>query len=259
MKDLLDRAVAFATMDRTVDGVRAALIFALTIIVTRLGSRWVRDVVSRRGDVQRSILAGRLAAWLLFALGLSAAFEELGFKLHVLLGAAGILSVAVGFAAQTTLSNLISGFFLFGERPFTVGDNIEVEGVAGEVLGVDMLATSLRTADGRFVRIPNEVLIKEKLTNQTRFGERRIELQVPLANDAGFEPVREKIAKALSSVPHCLETPAPSVFIGSFGETSVTLTVWAWAKTRDLQAARVALAEAIHLALADVKRSGLGR
>lgn len=266
IQDLIDRAsalggraLAFATTDRTVDAVRAALIFALTVLFTRVGSRWVRGVVAHRGDAQRAALAGRLSGWLLLGLGFSAAFEELGFKLHVILGAAGVLSVAVGFAAQTTLSNLISGFFLFGERPFGVGDTIEIDGIAGEVLGIEMLATTLRTADHRFVRIPNETLIKTRLTNQTRFPRRRTELSIPIANDEDFSKVREIILAAVGKNSLSLREPAPTVFIGAFGETSVTCSVWVWVETKDLQALRASLAEEIHGALGAAKRSGLGR
>lgn len=259
MHELVDRVVAFATMDRTVDGVRAALIVVLTILFTRIGSRWVKRMVLGRGDAQRAYLASRLAAWILLALGISAALEELGFKLHVLLGAAGVLSVAVGFAAQTTLSNLISGFFLFGERPFSLGDVIEIEGLAGEVLGIEMLSTTLRTADNRFVRIPNETLLKSKLTNQSRFSSRRLEIVIPLAHDEDYAAARAAVLEVLRSAEHALPEPAPSVFISTFGETSLQMTIWVWTETKHLQAFRVALSEAIHVALAKMKRSGLGR
>jgi small-conductance mechanosensitive channel len=257
--DLILRAVAFATMDRTVDGVRAALILCLTILFTRFGSRWVRSVVAHRVDAQRAALAGRLSAWLLLALGFSAAFEELGFKLHVILGAAGVLSVAVGFAAQTTLSNLISGFFLFGERPFGVGDTIDIDGITGEVLAIEMLATTLRTADNRFVRIPNETLIKTRLTNQTRFSRRRVELVIPLANEEDFSKTRAAVLAVVGKTPMALSDPPPSVFIGAFGETSVLCSVWVWGETKDLQALRASLSDEIHGALGSAKRSGLGR
>ena len=257
--DFVERMVGFATMDRTVDAVRAALILVLTVIFTRFGSRWVRGVVLHRGDAQRAMLAGRLSAWVFLALGVSAAFEELGFKLHVILGAAGVLSVAVGFAAQTTLSNLISGFFLFGERPFAVGDTIEIDGVAGEVLGIEMLATTLRTADNRFVRIPNEVLVKTKLLNQTRFSRRRLEVTLPLANEEDFPAKRAAVLGAIEKNPLVLSDPAPSLFIGGFGETSVQVHVWVWTATKDLQALRASLSEEIHAALGSAKRSTLAR
>src|SRR5205823_1379577 len=143
----------FLTVDRLVDGARAVALLVITVVVASLIGRWIRRLVSLRGDVQRAILVGRLVAWGVLALGFAGALEEMGFKLNVVLGAAGVLTVAVGFAAQTTLSNLISGFFLFGERPFRVGDVIEVDGLQGEVLSVDMMATTMRMPDNRFVRI----------------------------------------------------------------------------------------------------------
>jgi len=257
LTEIIDHVIAFATMDRTVDGLRAVLILLITLVVTRLGSRWVRSVVLHRGDSQRAYFAGRFTGWVLLALGISAAFEEMGFKLHVLLGAAGVLSVAVGLAAQTTLSNLISGFFLFGERPFSVGDFVEIDGVSGEVLGIEMLATALRTADNRYVRVQNEVLLKNKLTNQTRFTLRRLELVVPLANDADFAEARSAVFEIVNGAALRLPEPAPSVFISGFGETSLQMTVWVWVETRNFLALRVSLSEAIHGALARTKRSSL--
>src|SRR5258706_4976698 len=127
MNDSLLRSIGFFTMDRLVDGGRAIALLFITGIVASLLGRWVRRLMSLRGDVQRAVLVGRLVAWALFALGFAGALEEMGFKLHVVLGAAGGLTVAVWFAARTTLSNLISGFFLFGERPFRIGDVIEVD------------------------------------------------------------------------------------------------------------------------------------
>ena len=68
------------------------------------------------------------------------ALRELGFDLSVILGAAGILSVAIGFASQTSASNLISGLFLMMERPFSIGDVIRVEQTTGEVISIDLLS-----------------------------------------------------------------------------------------------------------------------
>src|SRR5262245_30400280 len=119
-------------MERTIAGARAAMIVIFAIVLARFAKKWVRTLEAVTVDPQRSVLVGRLTAWSILVLGAAGAFEELGFQLHVLLGAAGVLSVAVGFAAQTTLSNLISGFFLFGERPFAIGDTIEVDTISGE-------------------------------------------------------------------------------------------------------------------------------
>ena len=109
------------------------------------------------------------------------ALRELGFKLSVLLGAAGVLTVAVGFASQTSASNIISGLFLLGERPFSVGDVIRVGSTTGEVLSIDLLSAKLRTFENLFVRIPNETLIKSEVTNLSRLPVRRLDLKIGIA------------------------------------------------------------------------------
>src|SRR5690606_6278295 len=115
--------------------------------------------------------------------------DTLGVDVGVLLGAAGILTVAIGFASQTSASNLISGLFLLGARPFSVGDLIEVGTRTGVVLSVDLLSVKLRTFENLFVRVPNETLIKSDIVNLSRNPIRRIEVKLRLAYDEDFERV----------------------------------------------------------------------
>jgi small-conductance mechanosensitive channel len=86
------------------------------------------------------MLAKRLSFYVIVSLVVVSVLGQLGFNLSVLLGAAGILTVAIGFAAQTTASNLINGLFLMAEKPFVVGDWIKVDDVYGVVLSIDLLA-----------------------------------------------------------------------------------------------------------------------
>jgi small-conductance mechanosensitive channel len=249
------RAVDFLTTERVVDGARAVALFLITAIFASLIGRWARRLVAMRGDVQRAVLVGRLIAWSLLALGFAGALEEMGFKLNAVLGAAGVLTVAVGFAAQTTLSNLISGFFLFGERPFRVGDLIEVDTLLGEVLSVDMMATTLRTPDNRFVRIPNELVLKTKVTNHTRFPLRRLDLTVALGHHEDFAAIRALLLDVADKNALCLAEPAPSVFIASMGESSAQVQLWLWTRTDQMQALRASITAEIQAALAQSKRA----
>ncbi|HEX4339300.1 MAG TPA: mechanosensitive ion channel family protein [Polyangiaceae bacterium] len=249
------RAVDFFTTDRLVDGVRAIALFFITALFASLLGRWVRRLVALRGDMQRALLVSRLVTWSFLALGLAGALEEMGFKLNAVLGAAGVLTVAVGFAAQTTLSNLISGFFLFGERPFRVGDLIEVDTLLGEVLSVDMMATTLRTPDNRFVRIPNELVLKTKVTNHTRFPLRRLDLTVALGHHEDFGAVRALLLDVADKNTLCLAEPAPTVFIASMGESSAQVQLWLWTRTDQLQALRASITAEIQAALAASKRA----
>jgi small-conductance mechanosensitive channel len=255
MRELIDQVLEHITADRIVDGARALALLALTMVFASLVGRWLRRLIAARGDVQQAALVARLVTWGIVALGIAGALEEMGFKLNVVLGAAGVFTVAIGFASQTTLSNLISGFFLFGERPFRVGDTLEVDGLIGEVLSVDMMSTALRTGDNRFVRIPNELVLKTKIINHTRFPLRRLELTIAISHHEDFGKVRSVLLEIADRSEHCLAEPAPSVFVLSLGETSALVQLWFWARTENLQKLREDVTREIQIALAGTKRS----
>jgi small-conductance mechanosensitive channel len=229
--DLAHKALALLTHARVVTLVRAGLILVLGLIAARLASRAIGRLLARNQDVQQSQLLRRVTAWGLFGVALAWALQELGFKLGVLLGAAGVATVAIGFASQTSLSNLISGFFLFGERPFSVGDLIEIEGVAGEVLAVDLIATKIRTFDNHYVRIPNEVMFKTKVVNLTRFPIRRFDLPVPVAYDEDLDRVRELLLCVCERNELSLAEPAPLCFVLGFKDSSVQMQLSVWSET----------------------------
>src|SRR5699024_2454555 len=114
-----------------------------------------------------------------------------GISLAPLLGAAGIAGVALGFASQTSVSNIISGLFLIAESPFKVDDIITVKSTTGVVLSIDILLVKLRTFDNQYVRIPNETLIKTEVTNITRFPIRRLNTTISVAYKEDIGQVRE--------------------------------------------------------------------
>lgn len=258
LRNLFESLAGMLTSERAVDWGRALAFLLVTVFVARFLGAWVRRLVTASGDPQRAVLAGRLVAWGAMLFGLAMALDELGFKLRVLLGAAGVFSVAAGFASQTTLSNLISGFFLFGEKPFEVGDVIEVDNISGEVISIDMMATKLRTMDNRFVRIPNELIIKTKVINTTRFPLRRLDIVVPITHRDDFSKVRATLLDLAEKNTLCLAEPPPQVFISGFGETTLNVQMWAWARTNRLQELKVSLSEEIQRSLAAAKRSAAG-
>ncbi len=165
----------------------------------------------------------------MFSLFVASALRELGFSLAVLVGAAGVLTVAIGFASQTSASNLISGLFLLGEKPFQVGDFITVGERTGELLSIDALSVKLRTFDNLFVRIPNETLIKSEVVTLTRFPIRRIDLKIGVAYKEDVRRVHDVLLEVAERNRLCLDDPAPLfVFLG-FGDSSLDLQFSVWA------------------------------
>ncbi len=202
---------------------RALSLFLVGLLVARLATRFITYVARKRLGPHHVAILRRFVFYGLFILFFMSALKELGFEIGVLLGAAGVLSVAVGFASQTSASNLISGLFLLGERPFQVGDIIEVAGIRGEILSIDLLSLKLRTVDNLYVRIPNETLIKSNVTNYTRFPLRRIDLVLGIARKENVSKVKELLLNVVAQHPVCLEEPKPFVIMTGFGASSMDL------------------------------------
>ncbi|MCB1123063.1 MAG: mechanosensitive ion channel family protein [Verrucomicrobiae bacterium] len=153
---------------------------------------------------------------------------EFGFNPAALLGAAGIVSVAVGFASQTSLSNIISGIFLYWERPFTVGDIIKIGDTTGIVLSIDLMSVKLRQFDNHFVRIPNESMIKSQVTNVTRFPIRRVDVEVGVSYGSNVEQVMKVLRNVADQNPFSLDEPNPIVVFKGFGDSSLNFLLGAW-------------------------------
>jgi len=210
--------------------VQALVILLIGYGVAKLAAKSIGKLIRKHASTHQHMLLQRAVFYFLFLFFLIAALKEMGFELSVLLGAAGILSVAIGFASQTSASNLISGLFLLGERPFGVGDIIKVGNTTGEVLSIDLLAAKLRTFDNLYVRIPNETMLKSEVTTLTRFPIRRLDLQIGVAYKENIEKVREVLFKVADKNTLCLDEPKPLFIFQGFGDSALNLQFSVWTK-----------------------------
>ena len=127
-------------------------------------------------------------------------------------------------------ANIISGLFLIAERPFTIGDVIEVGGTSGVVLSIDWLSVKLRTFDNLYVRIPNETLIKAEIRTLSRFPIRRFDLKFLVAYEEDLNQVRQLLLKIARENPLVLEEPRPLILMQGFEESGVAVRFSVWAK-----------------------------
>ena len=208
---------------------QATLILIGGYLLARMVSRAAGRVLALHLDVHQSTLLRRVLFYGILGLVFASALHQLGFRLGVLLGAAGILTVALGFASQTSASNLISGLFLIAERPFQIGDMVQIGATVGEVLAIDLLSVKLRTRDNLFVRVPNETLVKTEVTNFSRFPIRRFDLQLGVAYKEDVTRVKGVLEAVADANPLCLEEPRPQLFFQQFGNSSVDLQFSVWA------------------------------
>ena len=203
--------------------IQALLLLIIGYIVSRLISGIVAKVVENKMTPHGQFLLKRTVFYTILTLFTLSALKHAGFDLSILLGAAGLFTVALGFASQTSASNLISGLFLMVERPFSISDVIKV-------ISIDLLSVKLRTYDNLFVRIPNESMIKTPVTTLTKFPIRRADLKVGIAYKEDIERVREVLLDIAAKNVICLDEPAPLFILTGFGDSSVDIQFSVWAK-----------------------------
>ena len=236
-----------------VDATRAAAAIVIALLALALGKR-VReatvDVLQRRAKVDPAVplLAGRLAYFAILvvaALWILNIFGGPPTALLTLLGAAGL---AVSLALQDVLRNLFAGVYLLVERPFTIGDLIEVKGVSGVVESVELRLTVLTTPDGLRVTVPNATVFTEVLVNRSVQAQRRWPLLVALPPAQGdMARVHTAIEAAARQADGA--APAPLIAVQSATAKGTLLQVGLWAPdqsalSQGILALRAALPEA---------------
>ena len=230
MDTLWQNIVELFTSERTFSIMRALILAGAGFVAARLASGAFTRMAGKRLTAHHLLVLRRVIYYGILALFTVSVLFELGFNLSVLVGAAGILSVAIGFASQTSASNIISGLFLLGEQPFAVGDTVRVGGTEGEVLAIDLLSVKLKTADNLYVRIPNETMLKSEVVNLTRFPIRRFDLMLGIAYKEDIDAVRDILFDIARRNPLCLEEPKPHFVFTGFGASSLDIQFSVWAQ-----------------------------
>ena len=209
---------------------RAVLYLVVGVVLSRMVRFGLKRSLTHLEPGQRMLLA-RIAGYTVLVLFVISALRQFGFDFAVLLGAAGLVTVAVGFASQTSASNLISGLFLVLERAVQPGDIVTVGDRTGEVVSVDLLSTKLRTFDNLQVRIPNETMVKSEIVALNRYPIRRFDLNVGVAYDSDLGLVQKTLLEVAARNPLCLDEPAPLLISMGFGNSSIDYLLAVWAKS----------------------------
>ncbi|MFK7752599.1 MAG: mechanosensitive ion channel domain-containing protein [Sedimentitalea sp.] len=190
--------------------------------------------------------------------GLVVALDILGATalLSTILGAAGIVGLAIGFAVKDTVENFIASIMLSVRQPFRPNDSVEINGDEGKVIRLTSRATILLSFDGNHIRIPNATVFKSRIVNYTRNAERRFLFTLGVAPDTDLAQARACATEVLEALPFVLLTPAPSVSITEAGDSTITLRMTAWIDQTQTGLAS-ARSEAIRLTMARFTAEGI--
>ncbi len=162
--------------------------------------------------------------------GIVVALDFLGAAalLGTILGAAGIIGLAIGFAVRDTVENFVASIMLSLRQPFRPNDLVEIEGDVGRVIRLTSRATILLSLDGNHVRIPNATVFKGKIVNYTQNPARRFMFDIGIDPDADLEATRALAQAALKAQPFVLDDPEELVWIENIPESGAILRVTGW-------------------------------
>ncbi|MCA9670080.1 MAG: mechanosensitive ion channel family protein [Myxococcales bacterium] len=166
--------------------------------------------------------------YVIFIIALLTALSELGVNTGSLLTSLGILGLTIGFAARDTLSNVISGLFIFWDRPFVVGDLIDIGGHYGRVHDITLRSTRVVTIDGKMLAIPNTSVVNSTVASYTNFPNLRLELRVTIGVNEDIDKVRGIFLALVKGDERYLADPAPDVVLVSVNDFNLTMEFRVW-------------------------------
>ena len=230
---LINWVKSFITWENLFKLLGTVFIIFVMWIVFRLIAKAIRRVPETKLPAQRTAVIIRFLKYIFYIIVVLYVLGLFGINLKAIWGAAGIAGVAIGFAAQTSVSNLISGLFVLTEGSIHVGDTIIVGDVTGVVDEVKLLSIRVHTFDNQMVRIPNSTIINSNLTNNSYHNKRRLTLNVGVDYSTDMKLALETLKKAPELCPTVLKDPAPAVWFDGFADSSINLVVAVWFKPED--------------------------
>jgi len=227
--------------NRPLPGVTLTLVQIFLLVALLLGVFWVsartksflfnRFLVNSGLDRSLQYAISQIVSNIVLVVGVFIVLDNAGIHLGTLTVFAGAVGVGIGFGLQNIASNFISGLVILAERPITIGDRVEVAGVAGQVQQIRARSTVILTNDNITMIVPNTKFIDSPVTNWT-YGDPRVRFRVPIgvAYGSDLEKVRNALLEVARENSHVLPQPAATVFLEAFGESSINLELVVWSK-----------------------------
>ena len=209
--------------------ISALAIFLAFYAVWKVVSNALRMFSKRaRLDATLAQFVQSVAKVVILTIGSVTALSEIGLDVTSILTSLGVVGLTLGFAAKDTLSNLISGIFILWDRPFVLGDLIEVDGKYGKVANITMRSTRVVTPDGKMLAIPNAVMANSAVASYTNFPHLRIDVDLTVGSGENFDRLRDAFHGVIAGDARYLSDPKPVMVITDVGDYNVTAQFRVW-------------------------------
>lgn len=231
----------FLTILAFVPRVIACFLFLLVFYLLYRGIRKLAVRKMKDDNVDTSIrdMIGGLLKWTIMGFGVVIACNQLGIPILAMLTGVSIIGLAVGFAAQETLANFIAGIVIFIDRPFKVGDWVEVDGQEGAVTRVTFRSTRFTNLDGDVVVMPNTAMLQHRIINKTTNPVTRVNVPIGIAYSASIDDARAVLLNTLKDDKRIVPRPEPEVVVRACADSSVNLMLHFWIREERYEDAMV--------------------
>ena len=207
---------------------RIGIILVVGIIIITLLGLLLKKLLPPKLSQQRKMLINRFVRYSAIVILFSVIVSELDINLAAIFGAAGVIGIVVGVASQTSIGNIVSGFFMVSEKSFEIGDQIRIGDKTGEVYSIDLLSIKIKTFDNLLLRIPNQTVISSEVINVTRFPVRRLDFDLSVAYKENLELVKQTLEDIAKRNPLVLDEPEPIIVFKSFGQSGINILFGVW-------------------------------
>jgi len=214
-----------ATLEKII---RFAVILTVGVAIIYFIAFLVKKILPPKWSRQRKMIINRAVQYTGFITLFLIVISELEISLAPIFGAAGVIGLVIGVASQTSIGNIVSGFFLVSEKSFEIGDVVRLGDKTGTVFSIDLLSIKIRTFDNLLIRVPNQTVISTELTNLTRFPVRRIDTLVSVAYKEDLSKVKSILENVAKQNPLCLDEPEPVIIFQNYGTSGIEITLGVW-------------------------------
>lgn len=212
-----------------VDWVTAAAILVVGFLVARTVGRLVTRTVGRTPASEfAGVILGRLVAGVLGTVAVVYALNAVDVSVGPLIGALGIAGLALAFAFQDILENVIAGLLMVLRRPITIGDEVMTNDYTGHVRDINLRSLEVVTLDGETVYIPNALVWKNPIVNFTAKEDRRSSLVVGVAYDTDLDRAKTVLERSIRGVEGVIEGRPVTAQVYEFGDSSVNFMMRYW-------------------------------
>ena len=215
----------------------ALVILALTALINALlkaAMDWyIHELAAKNQgtwDEELLPLFRRLLSLLLYFIAASIIFDRFGYPITALVTTAGVASLAVALAAQETLSNMLGGLVILVDRPFRIGDVIELtDGKAGEVVEIGLRSTRIKQFDGNALVVPNKDMANSRVINYAQPDHRAaIRQTITVEYRTDIEQAKALLLRVIKAHSEILADPEPGIWFTRFGENGLDIFMSCW-------------------------------